>query len=103
MRNGNIIERAVHFILSRGDEELSSLKLKDAAGAAGAVIAHFYIKFLLDQKRTFRSFVEREKLWRVLFHLDQDPDIEIEALSDRLGFSTTAEFEDRFKVDPFVK
>lgn len=93
----NIAELATVFILTRSDEEISNLKLKDAAEAIGLDIALLAREFKLDQKITFERFVEREKMYRAIYALEKERNITIHNLAKRLGYSTVHDFTEVFE------
>ncbi|MFC2156062.1 hypothetical protein ACFLRB_06205 [Acidobacteriota bacterium] len=101
----DVAEQATAFILTRSDQELSDLNIKDTATALGTECAFLSQEFLLYQGITFERFMEREKLYRAVFALEIDRYLTVGGLSKRLGFTTVRNFvktfEDYFLIDPW--
>lgn len=103
MKQERLSERAVGFIVSSQDEKLSHLKPKDVAKTIGTRRICLHWAFKKKRNMSVRSFIDREILNRAIFTLEREPGISIAALAQRLGFSNTAEFEERFTKYILVK
>ncbi|MCK4765236.1 MAG: helix-turn-helix transcriptional regulator [Candidatus Aminicenantes bacterium] len=103
IKEDNITEQAVKLILSCNDEELKRLRLRDVAKAVDTFAALLYIKFIIEHKITFNRLVEREKIHRAIFYLDENPGLKIEDLSKKLGFPAIPVFEEKFEKYLLVK
>ncbi|MCK4762615.1 MAG: helix-turn-helix transcriptional regulator [Candidatus Aminicenantes bacterium] len=83
--------------MSCNDEELKRLRLKDVAKAVDTFVVLLYIKFIIEHKITFNKLVERKKIHRAIFYLDENPGLKIEDLSKKLGFPAISVFEEKFE------
>lgn len=96
LQNEEIVARTAGFILTLKDEEIKDLKINDTAKAAAIDN--------LELSRTFKNklgisvteFIKREIIYRAVFAIDKEPDITINDLAERFGFTTLDEFEKEF-------
>ncbi len=98
MKRKRVSERAVNFILSRQNKELSHLKVGDIARIIGVNRSYLSRSFKLDQDISLSDFISREKIYRAIFILDKDHKKPIDELAEELGFIRVEDF-----VREFVK
>jgi len=89
-------EPAVSYILSIKDEGIKNLEAEEVAAVVNKNLFFLNLAFLLEHKRSIKKFILREKLSRAYFALEEEQDISILELSERLGFNGVWEFEHEF-------
>ena len=99
----SLVERAVAYIFSLRNEEIRILTAEDLAAAIQTGLNELAPVFEKDQKISIPGFIKREKVYRAYFILHKGIDISIPELSERLGFASTAEFEEAFETYILVK
>jgi AraC-like DNA-binding protein len=104
MKERDISEKAVEFILSRKTDELGKLTEEKIAQSIGTKISNLSCSFKVDQKITIPDFILREKLYRAYLILREGSKKTIAELSDELGFvkveDFNIEFENYFAITP---
>ena len=99
-----MIERAVEYILSMGDETIGNLTAADVAAKVEKNLRFFSLVFVIVQKISIANFIHREKLHRAYYILENDYDISILKLAENLGFTEAevfeAEFEKYYAITP---
>ncbi|MCK4764445.1 MAG: hypothetical protein KAW12_19755 [Candidatus Aminicenantes bacterium] len=95
-KRDSIIERAISYLITSSDEKLSRLTVRDVSGELKISFLLPAVIFLLSRRETFACFAARQKLFRAAQHLEKNKDMNIAALSKRLGFATQEEFTERF-------
>lgn len=104
MKKRRLSERAVDFILSRDNEELSTLKAGQVSKRIGANRSYLSRCFKFEHNIPLRDFISREKIYRALFILDKDHEKSIPELAGELGFirveDFAREFENQFAIAP---
>ena len=103
MKKENFHERAVKFIYTSRDDELSGLKLGKVAKAIGTNSSNLCDIFMIKHKMSFAGFLKREIIYRAAYTLRKNRDISIEDLAYRLGFPTVGAFEKEFSTLWFIK
>ena len=103
MKKENVNERAVKFILTSKDNELSGLRLEKVASAIGTRSFYLYFIFMIYHKMSFYNFVKREIIHRAVFELGKKSAVPVNDLANRLGFSTLESFEKEFESYCCVK
>ncbi|MCK4763804.1 MAG: hypothetical protein KAW12_16500 [Candidatus Aminicenantes bacterium] len=103
MKKAKTMDRLVEHILTISDEEIRSLRLRDAAEVLRIYFFIAGVLFVLTRGETFGRFVEREKLNRAALYLENNKDMNIGVLSERLGFASKEEFSEKFENFFLVK
>ncbi|NIM13041.1 MAG: helix-turn-helix domain-containing protein [Candidatus Aminicenantes bacterium] len=90
-------DSVVEFILTCSVEELASLGKQKIAETLGLDPARMSEAFEADQRISVEQFIIREKLHRSVFILDEDCEISIDDLAEKLGFRETEQFAREFE------
>ncbi|MCK4763929.1 MAG: helix-turn-helix transcriptional regulator [Candidatus Aminicenantes bacterium] len=97
MKEKRISDQAIHFILSRKNEELKDLTGLEIARNIGTNQAELSRSFKIDYNITLSVFVKREKIYRALSILDRDHEKSIDELAKELGFLKVEDFIMEFR------
>lgn len=96
LQEKNITENAAAYILSITDHEIKRLRGKDTAEALHIERDLLNGLFKKNLRLSLAGFIQREKLYRAISALENEPDISIKSLAERLGFPTLHDFKKAF-------
>lgn len=104
MRKRKISDKAIDYILSRNVDQLRNLKVGKIARTIGANSSYLSRRFKIDQQMSLHDFILREKIFRAIFILEENPGASIRGISKELGFPDFSDFALEFKknlaIDP---
>jgi len=98
MNEKEISQKMVHYVLSRDLKALSSLTPKKVAKFFGLKIEEVHRLFTSVQNISLDKFINREKMWRALFIIENNKDVSLERLAKELGFYDRQIFEKEFQA-----
>lgn len=93
----SMVARAVKYILSANLEKIKTLTAEDVAAEVDKNLMFLSFIFRIVQKISIANFILREKLYRAYEILENDQEISILKLSDKLGFPEAELFEEEFE------
>lgn len=92
------------YILSRTDQEISTLTVRDIANMCGDKTTAVLRQFEQRQQISFEDYLSRERVYRAATKLRKHEVISLKQLSNSLGFLDSENFYTEFKrfffVDP---
>jgi AraC-like DNA-binding protein len=91
-------DSAVVYILNLPDEGMKNLSDEKVAAAVCINKASLSKAFRHTLRISLTGFIKRERLYRALFTLETEPQMKINDLADRLGFSLNGGFEKEFEA-----
>ncbi len=97
MKKANISDRVVEFVLNCSIDDIPNLTVSKLAGIFDVNRCYLSRKFKMDKDFTLCEFLVREKLFRSLTLLKEDPGLTIRQLSEKLGFANANYFIRIFK------
>jgi AraC-like DNA-binding protein len=97
VRNKNITEEVLRYVLKVPDQEFAHLTIKMLAERFGVSRCHLSRTFHSERKMTLATFIHRQKLLRAERQLLQDRSLTVKDLSSRLGYADYQYFISRFK------
>ncbi|HLP44749.1 MAG TPA: AraC family transcriptional regulator [Candidatus Deferrimicrobium sp.] len=97
MKKSNISDRVVEFVLNCSNEDFQSLTISKMARQFNVNRCYLSRKFKKDKEFTICEFVVREKLFRSIEILKEDPQVTIKEISEKLGFANSNYFCRIFK------
>ena len=99
----NPVENAVCLVLSSPNNKLKELTKSYISRIIGISYKNLEISFKKDLGFTLFDFIDREKLHRAAFILEQDREITFLEMADLLGFDDYLNFESRFEKYFLIK
>jgi AraC-like DNA-binding protein len=93
----NTSDLAAEFILTCKTEKLASLTGQEIAETLGLDLSYLLETFEAKQCIELDQFINREKVHRSIFILDEDREISIDDLARKLGFRETQQFARDFE------
>ncbi|MCP5102106.1 MAG: helix-turn-helix transcriptional regulator [bacterium] len=86
MKENNLSDQVVEFVLQCRDEELGNLSVAKIAGIFGVSESFLSRKFKTDKCFTLGKFIFRERMFRAALLLTGSRDLTVKALGERMGF-----------------
>jgi len=86
MKERNIPERAVEYVLTRDIDELAATTVDNIAQTLGIHRSHLSRAFKERKSFTIEDFLFKVKLMRAAYLLEDNSDITIKEVSNRMGF-----------------
>lgn len=97
MKNSNISDRVLKYVLNCSNDEFQSLTVSKLAELFNVNRCYLSRKFKNDKEFTVCEFLVREKLFRSVGILKQDTQLTIREISEKMGFANSNYFIRIFK------
>jgi AraC-like DNA-binding protein len=97
MKNTNLGDQVVEYIVSRTLDELRTLTIKDITEHFRVSKMHLIQTFKNQKDITPGKFILREKMYRAAFLMEKDKNVKVREICKMTGFSTSDYFIRVFK------
>ena len=97
MKNNNLAERVISYVLKVPDNKFSGLTIKLLAEHFTVSRCHLSRTFHNDRNMTLTTFIKRQKLLRAEHQLLHNQSLTVKALGTSLGYADCQYFISRFK------
>ncbi len=97
MKNNNLAEKVISYVLKVPDNEFSGLTIKRLTEHFAVSRCHLSRTFHHNRHMTLATFIKRQKLQRAERQLLQNQSLTVKALATSLGYADYQYFIARFK------
>lgn len=97
IKGNHLSEKVVKYILSRSNEELGELTIKQIAYALKISQSYLYVTFKNEKKLTPGRFLIMIKMHRSALLLEKDKKLPVKKICKKMGFSSSDYFNKIFR------